>query len=63
MDSNYENLISEKNELERFNKRMLELNAIIASDNLLASEFEKYIGKKLLVSKNKWDFLNIEDFE
>ena len=30
---------------------------------ILASEFEKYIGKKLLVSKNKWDFLNIEDFE
>jgi N,N'-diacetyllegionaminate synthase len=30
---------------------------------ILASEFEKYIGKKLKVSKNKWDFLNIEDFE
>ena len=30
---------------------------------ILASEFEKYIGKKLIVSKNKWDFLNKEDFE
>lgn len=30
---------------------------------ILASEFEKYIGKKLTVAKNKWDFLNIEDFE
>ena len=30
---------------------------------ILASEFEKYVVKKLIVSKNKWDFLNIEDFE
>lgn len=30
---------------------------------IAASEFEKFIGKKLIVSKNKWDFLNIEDFE
>ena len=30
---------------------------------IVASEFEKYIGKKLKVSKMKWDFINIEDFE
>jgi N-acetylneuraminate synthase len=30
---------------------------------ILASDFENYVGKKLIVSKKKWDFLNIEDFE
>jgi len=54
------------------NKR-LEKGAIVTFEDLetkkpkgygiLASEYKTIIGKKLAISKEKWDFLNIEDFE